>query len=130
MMDREEEENRAMTASEIETTDIGRFQSRGPQAIRVLAFFRARPGRADELERVLLALVVPTRAEPGNIAYVLHRMIDGDPDVLMFDEVWESREDLDAHAAMPYIRSLPARIKDLAKEGPRVEVYREVRAAR
>ncbi|MER3407615.1 MAG: antibiotic biosynthesis monooxygenase [Nitrososphaera sp.] len=113
----------------METTDIDKFKSRGPDAIRVLAFFRAKKGRADELEQVLLGLVGPTRSEPGNIAYVLHRM-DGDPDVLMFDEVWTSREALESHAAMPYMRSLPARIKGLAQEGPRVEVYREVRAAR
>lgn len=113
-----------------ETTDVDKFRTRGPGAIRVLAFFRARPGRADELERVLLKLVGPTREEPGNIAYVLHRMVDGDPEVLMFDEVWTSREALDEHAAKPYIRSLPAKIGPMAEGLPRIEIYREVKAGR
>lgn len=114
----------------IETTDIDKFRSRGPGAIRVLAFFRARPGKADELERILLELVGSTRSEPGNIAYVLHRMVGGDRDVLMFDEVWTGREALDEHAAKPYIRSLPAKIERLAEGPPRIEIYREVTAGK
>ena len=87
------------------------------------------PGRADELEKVLLGLVGPTRSEPGNISYVLHRM-DGDPDSLMFDEIWTSKGALDDHRKTPHIKSLPDKIKDLAQDPPRVEIYHEVTAAK
>jgi quinol monooxygenase YgiN len=115
--------------SGVETTDIEKFRARAADSIRVLAFFKATPGRADELEKVLLGLVGPTRGEPGNISYVLHRM-DGDPDVFMFDEIWVSKSALDEHRKTPHIKSLPASIKDLAQGPPRVEIYSEVTTAK
>ena len=115
--------------SGVETTDIEKFRARTIDSIRVLAFFKAAPGRADELEKVLLGLVGPTRGEPGNISYVLHRM-DGDPDVFMFDEIWVSKSALDEHRNTLHIKSLPSLIKDLAQRPPRVEIYSEVTAAR
>lgn len=115
--------------SGVETTDIEKFRARTADSIRVLAFFKAMPGRADELEKVLLGLVWPTRSEQGNISYVLHRM-NGDPDVFMFDEIWVSKSALDEHRKTSHIKSLPALIKDLAQGPPRVEIYSEVRAAK
>jgi Antibiotic biosynthesis monooxygenase len=56
----------------METTDIRKFQSRTADAVRVLAFFKAKPGKGRELEKALLTLIGPMRSEPGNIAYVLH----------------------------------------------------------
>jgi quinol monooxygenase YgiN len=111
----------------VETTDIDKFKTRTKDAVRVLAFFRARQGRGPELEKVLLDLVGPTRSEPGNISYVLHRK-DGEPDALVFDEIWASRKALEEHAQKPYILSLGEKIKGLADGPPRVEVYFEVRA--
>ena len=113
----------------METTDIEKFRARAADSIRVLAFFKATPGRADELEKVLLGLVGPTRGETGNISYVLHRM-DGDLDVFMFDEIWVSKSALDEHRNTLHIKLLPALIKDLAQGPPRVEIYSEVTAAK
>jgi quinol monooxygenase YgiN len=113
----------------METTDIEKFKARTAEAIRVLAFFRAVPGRRSDLEKVLLGLVSPTRSEPGNISYVLHRM-DNDPDVLMFDEIWTSKGALDEHRQTPHIKSLAEKIKGLAQGPPRVEIYCEVIAAK
>ena len=45
----------------METTDIEKFQSRTADAIRVLAFFTAKPGKGSELEQILKTLVAPTR---------------------------------------------------------------------
>jgi quinol monooxygenase YgiN len=113
--------------SGVETTDIKKFMARTVDAIRVLAFFKAKPGRADELERVLLSLISPTRGESGNISYVLHRM-DSNLDIFMFDEIWVSKSALDEHRNTLHIKSLPALIKDLAQGLPRVEIYSEVRS--
>ncbi|MGI0020086.1 MAG: putative quinol monooxygenase, partial [Nitrososphaera sp.] len=117
------------SVSGVETTDVEKFKARTVDAIRVLAFFKAAPGRAGDLEKVLLGLVGPTRGEPGNISYVLHRM-DGNPGVFMFDEIWVSKSALDEHLKTPHIESLPARIKDLAQGPPRVEIYSEVTAGK
>lgn len=113
----------------METTDIEKFRARTAEAVRVLAFFRAVSGRASDLEKVLFGLVGPTRSEPGNISYVLHRM-DDDPDVLMFDEIWTSKSALDEHRQTSHIKSLPEKIKGLAQGPPRVEIYYEVTAAK
>jgi quinol monooxygenase YgiN len=111
----------------LETTDIDKFRSRTKDAVRVLAFFRARQGRGPELEKVRLDLVDPTRSAPGNISYVLHRKED-DLDALVFDEIWVSKRALEEHAKKPYIMSLGEKVKGLAEGPPRVEVYFEVTA--
>jgi quinol monooxygenase YgiN len=109
----------------LDITDEGRTKD----AIRVLAFFRARQGRGRELEKVLQGLVGPTRSEPGNISYVLHRK-DGEPDALMFDEIWASKQALKEHTQKPYIVSLNEKIEGLAEGPPRIEVYFKVRAGK
>jgi len=68
----------------METTDIKKFQSRIADPIRVLAFFNAKHGKGKEPEKILQTLIAPTRNEPGNIAYVLHRSTRN-PDELVFD---------------------------------------------
>jgi quinol monooxygenase YgiN len=109
----------------LETTDIDKFKKRTRSAVRVLAFFRAKRGKGAELEKVLLALVRPTRSEEGNISYVLHRQI-GDPDFLLFDEIWTDRTALDEHVKKPYITSLHDKIAHLVDAPPKIDIYSEV----
>jgi quinol monooxygenase YgiN len=109
----------------METTDIEKFKARTRDSVRLLAFFHAKPGKIKELERMLLALVPLTRSEPGNIAYVLHRM-DGDPDVLMFDEIWANREAIEEHTRKPYIQDMLNTVEELTTEPPRIELYSEL----
>lgn len=109
----------------METTDIDKFRKRTHDAIRVLAFFKAKQGKGAELEKVLLSLVVPTRGEEGNISYILHRH-SADPDSLMFDEIWTGKTALDEHMKKPYLMSLHEKIDHLIEEPPRIEVYSEV----
>jgi quinol monooxygenase YgiN len=47
---------------------------------QLVAFLRAQPGKGDELGSRLEDLVAPTRSEPGNINYDLHRSNE-DPDL-------------------------------------------------
>lgn len=113
----------------VTTTDLQKFQNRTDKSIRCLAFFKARPGKSEELESILLDLVEPTRGEPGNIAYVLHRSTK-DPDSLVFDEVWTDMAALEAHLRKPYLRALPEKINGLLQEPVRIETYTEIRAAK
>ena len=60
------------------------------------------PGHEDELAAQLLALVEPTRREPGCLVYQLHR----DPESrgkFMFYERFVSQEALDSHTASPHL---------------------------
>lgn len=110
----------------VETTDIEKFVASTSDSVRVLAFFRAKRGKGKELEKVLLSIVGPTRGELGNISYVLHSM-EGDPDRLLFDEIWVDKKALDEHLQKPYLKSLPKKIGRLICEPVRTEIYYEVR---
>ncbi|MGI8961101.1 MAG: putative quinol monooxygenase [Bryobacteraceae bacterium] len=61
------------------------------------------PGREQELEKELRALIVPTRSEPGCLVYVLHRDPE-DPCMFMFYEKFESQAALDAHVNSPHFK--------------------------
>lgn len=78
----------------------------------LFARLKAQPGQAEALELALLALVEPTRAEAGCLAYVLHRAIEL-PDTWLLYESWASRDALDAHFAQPYMQALMGRVPAL-----------------
>ncbi|MFJ8592081.1 putative quinol monooxygenase [Streptomyces sp. NPDC093598] len=73
-------------------------EGNGP--IGIYGFARPRPERAEELERLLLSFVEPTRAEPGAWQYQVHRDAS-DPTTLVFYELWRSGDDLRNHLARP-----------------------------
>jgi quinol monooxygenase YgiN len=71
-----------------------------PGPIGLYGFARPRPERAQELEKLLLSFVEPTRAEPGSLQYQVHRDAD-DSGTLVFYELWRSADDLRWHLAAP-----------------------------
>ena len=110
----------------MEATDIRNFQSRTTGAVRVLAFFKAKPGKGRELEKALLTLIGPMRSEPGNIAYVLHSSTK-DPHELVFDEIFESYRAFEEHGQKPYIKSLRSKVEHLLAAPVEVKTCTEVR---
>jgi len=109
----------------METTDIRKFQGRTTEAVRVLAFLKAKPGKREELESILKSLIAPTRNEPGNIAYVMHRSTKN-PDDLMFDEIWVDMKSLEDHLKTSHMLSALPKINDLLDAPLRIEAYSEV----
>lgn len=83
--------------------------------IVVTARVRAREGFEAEIERELLALVAPSRAEEGCINYDLHRNGD-DASLFMFHETWASREDLDRHMSQPSMDAFDERTEGMLAE--------------
>jgi 4-carboxymuconolactone decarboxylase len=69
-----------------------------------LAFIRAKSGSSERLRQGLLALVEPSRAEPGCISYEVHRSSD-DADLWMLYENWQSAQDLAAHFASLHMQA-------------------------
>ncbi|HUE92596.1 putative quinol monooxygenase [Pseudomonas sp.] len=66
-------------------------------------FTRSGPEKASEFEALFRAYVEPSRAEAGCIAY--HMLRDGrDPTLFIFYEVWQSKEHLATHSALPHMR--------------------------
>lgn len=77
----------------------------------VVAHFRAKPGKEDDLERLLLSLVEPTRQERGCLLYDLHRDLQ-DPSQFLFYEIWANREVWDAHMASPHLDAFKPVVDD------------------
>jgi quinol monooxygenase YgiN len=63
---------------------------------------KAKGGKGDALAARLLALVEPTRSEPGALQYHVHRDRD-DPDLFAFYEAWETIDHLRAHLSTPAV---------------------------
>ena len=80
--------------------------------IVVTARVRAKAGFELEVERELLLLVVPSRAEQGCMSYNLHRSTD-DAAEFLFHETWSSREDLDRHMKQPHLDAFDERTEGL-----------------
>jgi quinol monooxygenase YgiN len=94
--------------------------------VHVLALFTAAPGREEELERVLIQLVEPTRREAGCIRYDLVRGM-GRSAELAFIEEWESMEALDAHSQAEHLRQVQAEAAPLMGAPASIERYRLIR---
>jgi len=94
--------------------------------VLVLALFTAAPGKEDELERVLLQLIEPTRREAGCIRYDLVRGM-GRSAELAFIEEWETAESLDAHAQAEHVRRIQAEAAPLLGTPASIERYRLIR---
>ncbi len=81
-----------------------------------LAQFQAKQGRAEDLRRILSAIVAPTRAEPGCVNYDLHVNMD-DPSRFVLYEGWQSKKALDHHMTLPHFTKLMTELDDVAEKG-------------
>ena len=95
------------------------------QAIHVIAEAIAKPGQEEALYRTLHACVAPTRAEPGNLGYILHQDLDN-PARFFFYETWVSREalNLNAHLTTPHFKTLDKSAKPLVGRELSIAVLR------
>jgi quinol monooxygenase YgiN len=79
--------------------------------VRVISRAEARDGRAAELRILLRRMVAPTRAEDGCVYFEL--LESNVPNLFYFDELWESREYLQAHAASRHFAEIFGTAKEL-----------------
>lgn len=75
-----------------------------PTALTAVTLIHGLPGKEADLERHLLSLAGPTRAEPGCLRYDLYRSPEA-PHEFMRYEVWASAEALEAHKKTPHLRA-------------------------
>jgi quinol monooxygenase YgiN len=95
--------------------------------IHVIARHWARPETLDEVRRLLLGLIEPSRAEPGCLKYELLQNAS-DPTDFTFVETFVSEAALEVHAAAPYIAGLQPRMKELVARPSEVFRYRAIAA--
>ena len=106
-----------------ETMAQGARKAEVPKGAVVLtAMVKAKQGQEDAVKEALLALVDPTRKEPGCLCYNLHQS-KSDPTQFMFYEQWASKEALDSHGKTPHMRALGAKLKDRTDKGGGVVLY-------
>src|ERR1700730_7324946 len=95
------------------------------QLLTVVAEMQAKPGKEDDLRRIVLALIEPTRREDGCVQYDLH-VHSSDPGRFVFYENWTSQETLARHAASAHIKLLGEKLVDLAAGPVRLETYTRI----
>lgn len=79
--------------------------------VAVVANSLAKPGNETRLRQALLALIEPTRREPGVLQYELHQDL-AEPRRFVFVERWESQAALAAHAKSAHIEAYKKVVAD------------------
>ncbi len=83
--------------------------------VTVVARIKAKNGMEENVRETLMSLVSPTRSEAGCINYDLHQAID-DKSLFIFYENWASKDDLDKHFGMPYLKAFLEKANDILAE--------------
>jgi quinol monooxygenase YgiN len=86
------------------------------ETLTAVGIVRAKRGEEQELGRRMAALLEPTRAEPGCLAYDLFQSSE-DAGVWVLIEQWSSAADLDAHVNTDHMAAFLARSGDVL-DGP------------
>jgi quinol monooxygenase YgiN len=70
--------------------------------LKIVAIAETSADKAEELKKVCLGLIEPTRKENGCISYELYQD-SANAGIFTFVEEWESREHLDVHLKSPHL---------------------------
>ena len=95
------------------------------QTVTVIARVKAKEGKVEAVESVLMDLIGPTREEPGCISYVLHQSKD-DKGSFVFVENWASQLALEEHLQKPYLQAFVARADELLAEPLDVSLWHQI----
>jgi quinol monooxygenase YgiN len=77
---------------------------------------RAKPGKEAELRAATLPLIAQVRSDPKNLVYFLQQDRER-PGRFVFYEVFATKDDFEAHNAMPYVKDWFAKLPALAEGG-------------
>lgn len=80
-----------------------------------IAILKAKDGKREALRDGLLALVAPTRAEPGNLDYTLFELSE-EPGTFYMREAFADQGALDVHFETPHFRAFAAVAEELLEE--------------
>lgn len=100
---------------------VGRYTEKAMSQplLTVVAEFVAKPGNEEDVRKLLLSLIAPTRQEEGCVQYDLHEQTDK-PGHFLFYENWTSREALDRHLQTPHLTAAVGAAAALVAEPIRV----------
>ncbi|VFJ13171.1 putative quinol monooxygenase [Candidatus Nitrosocosmicus franklandus] len=96
--------------------------------VRVIVLINAKEGKKQELLDLFMPLINPPRKREGNISYTFNSSIE-DPNELLFDEVWESKEAYDKHYNSQESVELRAKVQNLVSKPIEFKLFREITAS-
>ncbi len=88
-------------------------------AYSIVAQVQAKPGQEAALRAATLPLVELVRGDPKNLVYFLQED-RAKPGHFVFYEIFATKEDFEAHNAMPYVKDWFAKLPTLAEGGVQV----------
>ena len=80
---------------------------------KITGILVARPGKAEELKALLVAMAPHSRAEPGNLRWDVWQD-QSQPDRIVLDELYRDDSAVAAHHQTPHYKDYLLRIPDLA----------------
>ena len=80
--------------------------------IYIVAQFHAKQGCEQQLSEALLAVVEPTRGEPGCVEIHVCRALR-DTATFFITSTWKDEHEFDKHAELPHTRAFLARLPEL-----------------
>ena len=95
-------------------------------AVTVIIDLQAQPGRADEIESFVKSIVPDTRTFDGCQDVTMHQNQD-DPDLLVIQELWESRAHQEKYLAWRTERGDLATIVDMLADAPSIRYFYDVK---
>lgn len=87
--------------------------------VKIVAVLDARAGRAGELRALLMGMVAPSRAEPGNRRWDVWQD-QAKPDRFVLDELYTDAAAVAQHRETPHFKNYAAKVNDLAERTPLV----------
>ena len=93
--------------------------------VTVVARIKTKAGMEEEVRQKVMSLAVPTRSEPGCINYDLHQSVD-DKSLFLLYENWLSKDDLDKHLEMPYLKAWREEAKALLARPTEVTLWEKI----
>ena len=87
--------------------------------------FQAKPGKENELRKVLAALVAPSRKDAGCLNYDLHESLH-EPGKFLFHENWQSKAHHEDHVQAPHIQALMPRLDELCVAFPQIAMWERI----
>ena len=93
--------------------------------VMIVARFNAKAGKEEEVEKILVSLVEPTRAEEGCVFYYLHRVKE-EKGHFLFYECFRDEEAFNFHVETPYIKGFFDRTDELLSEPPGITFIEKI----
>lgn len=95
------------------------------EKIVLMARLKVKADKIEEAKTAALAIVEPSRNEPGCINYDVHQTID-DPTVFLWHETWANQQAIDEHFEMSYFKEFAATVEKIAEIPPQIILSKKI----